>query len=341
MILGCHPGAKAGLPVELDWLHTSADTVSIEIYEYLRRKERRRSKPLRMSNDYRREYLSSLGLYSSEDFMNVLVNCLDIQESRIRSAGQENRILFHSDRFFETSPAALRVGNTFKSVLKSTKVLGDTSVLAGRKGSQAAVTAAVTASKATGSAVGASSKVIVKVSSEGVKAIVKVVSSSAERVRSRSVGRRRTTSSGDGNPTEDEKDAERARMSRTNRRPSLGRLRSSQECKDVGELNRSDSRRSRSRSRSQLRRHLSGSDDESREVKGRRRSLDLRRSLSYDDACDNRSRLEDERLQKLSLTVSRLLTVNRGCSSKGYGTDDESSEEISAEEQLAIAASKQ
>jgi hypothetical protein len=294
-----------------------------------------------MSHDYRREYLSSLGWYSNDDFVKVLVDCLDIQESRIRSAGLENRGLFQSEKFFETSAAALRVGSTLKSVLKSTKALGDTSVLAGRKGSQAAVTAAMAASKATGNVVGASSKVIVKVSSDGAKAIVKVVSSSAERVRSRSVGRRRTSSSEDVNPADEENDTDRVRESRMNSRPSLLRILSSQECNEVEELG-SGLRRSRSRSR--LRRSLSASGDandgiketrtrSTKIVQRRRQSKELRRSLSCDDVCDDTPK--GEMLHKGS--ASRLF--KRCPSLEGSGTDDESSEELNTGEHLAVAVS--
>lgn len=255
MVLGCHPGCKAGLPLELAWMHVSIDSSPVDVYEYLRRRERRRTKPRRLSQEYRREYLASLGLYSNDEYIAVLMECLDIQQSRVLSAGSENSGFFVDDNFFQTSAAALLVGGTLKSVLKSTRALGDTSLSAALKGSQAAVSAAVTASKATGNALGTSSKAIVKVSAGKAKTIVKAVSASAEKVRSHSVGRRRPSLGSSEFAKSDENDSEIADKCDIRQRPSLRRLFSSQECIDVegsDPLTPSIRNRARSRSRSRF-----------------------------------------------------------------------------------------
>lgn len=228
MILGAHPGTKSGLPLTIEWEPFATETNPLDVFEYLRRKSKRGKKPSRLSVEYRRDYLYGLGLYSNEELVSVLLECMEIRESRMNNAGEEYKAFFLNDSFFETSAAALAAGgNTLKSVLKSTKAIGDNSVSAALKSSQAAVEAAVTAartaSKATTNAMGASSKVFVKVSAEGAKTIVKVVSSSAERVRRPSIGRSRPPIEVPDAPDEVEPgtDTEARR-----RRPSLGRINS-------------------------------------------------------------------------------------------------------------------
>jgi hypothetical protein len=344
MVLGCHPGCTAGLPLELAWVPVSIDSSPVDVYEFLRRRERRRMKPRRLSQEYRREYLSSLGLYTNDEYIAVLMECLDIQQSRVLSAGSENSGFFLDDNFFHTSAAALLVGGTLKSVLKNTRALGDTSLSAALKGSQAAVSAAVTASKATGNAIGTSSKAIAKVSAGKAKTIVKAVSASAEKVRSHSVGRRRPSTGSCEFAKTDENDPEDAEKSEARQRPSLSRLFSSQECIDAdgsGPSTRSVRSRARSRSKSRLlgtrNAPVVDESDENRVrrdfhplklVQRRSRSIGRRRGQSPHVRSKLRSQLVDDAMPKDSLGKASLAQVVSGRLLSEGTTDDESSEEL-------------
>lgn len=107
-------------------------------------------------------------MYSEADFVYVLVEIQKIQESRRANAGQENITKFGD--FFDTSAGFfLRGGSVVmntsvgavNAVLKSSKVIGDSSnlvvkeaVTGIRRGSKVAVDAAVSVGKATGDVVG-------------------------------------------------------------------------------------------------------------------------------------------------------------------------------------------
>jgi hypothetical protein len=168
MILGDNPATRKGLPVTIDWAYYDPIVQLLYDDDVDETRTSRQRRPVRLKTDYRRTYLSSLGMYSAADFVYVLVEIQKIQESRRENAGQENVARFGD--FFETSAGFfLRSGSAVMNtsvgavnvVLKSSKVIGDSSTLVVkeavtgiRRGSQVAVDAAVSVGKATGNMVG-------------------------------------------------------------------------------------------------------------------------------------------------------------------------------------------
>jgi hypothetical protein len=168
MILGDNPATRKGLPVTIDWAYYDPIVQLLCDDDVDETRTSRQRKPVRLKTDYRRTYLSSLGIYSAADFVYVLVEIQKVQESRRQNAGQENVARFGD--FFETSAGLfLRSGSAVMNtsvgavsvVLMSSKVIGDSSTLVVkeavtgiRRGSQVAVDAAVSVGKATGNMVG-------------------------------------------------------------------------------------------------------------------------------------------------------------------------------------------
>jgi hypothetical protein len=68
MILGDNPATRKGLPVTIDWDHYDPVVRLLDDHE-----ESKQKKPARLKTDYRRIYLSSLGMYSATDFVYALV----------------------------------------------------------------------------------------------------------------------------------------------------------------------------------------------------------------------------------------------------------------------------
>ena len=164
MILGDNPATRKGLPVTIEWKHFDSETTSIELYEYLAKQAKAQSrrdghslrKPNRLRKEYRRTYLASLGIYTNADFLEVLMESTQIQESRMLNAGEENLDKFND--FFETSAKALKGASSIAvdAVFRSSKVIGDSSsmvvkeaVTVARKGSIVAVGVALSAGKVT------------------------------------------------------------------------------------------------------------------------------------------------------------------------------------------------
>jgi len=107
MILGDHPGTKQGLPVTIDWHHQSIEDYDVDMYEFMRKGDHSRSrKKFQLKHDYRREYLTSLNMYTSAEFVNVLMEIHSIKESRMLNAGVQDFGLF--DDFFGHSGKALK-----------------------------------------------------------------------------------------------------------------------------------------------------------------------------------------------------------------------------------------
>jgi len=102
MILGDHPSVKKGLPVTLDWRHFDSNRYEVDELEEEREyaeahlslaAKRGRRKPKRLHWETRRDYLISLQKYDARDFMDVLMECQALKDSRLQNAGAENREL--------------------------------------------------------------------------------------------------------------------------------------------------------------------------------------------------------------------------------------------------------
>jgi len=103
MILGDHPGTRKGLPVTIAWEYQSVESYDIDAYEYMHKDVERVIRKRILTHDYRREYLTSLNMYSSAEFVSVLMEIHTIKE--MLNAGVQDFKLF--DEFFRHSGKAL------------------------------------------------------------------------------------------------------------------------------------------------------------------------------------------------------------------------------------------
>ena len=103
MILGDHPNTRSGLPVMIDWTHQYEETMGLEMYQYMHKTTSqanshssgsKRTRARRLASKYRREYLLRLGNYTTEDFVRVIDDMAQIQESRMKNAGIKDMTVF-------------------------------------------------------------------------------------------------------------------------------------------------------------------------------------------------------------------------------------------------------
>jgi hypothetical protein len=128
----------AGLPVTIGWRHCSVERHDLDVYEFVRRREKRSRKPKPLTDTYRYRYLQSLGKYSPDEVFDVLAEIAVIQKSRKWSAGAENRDkfdVFHRTYRFRDEISKLAVGGKLRIVLEN---VGKKSVHAAEVSSKAA-----------------------------------------------------------------------------------------------------------------------------------------------------------------------------------------------------------
>jgi len=113
-----------------------SDVHELDMYEFIERKypkngsgKNTRNKPKRIKNERRRDYLTSLGIYSGQDFMKVLMEGAAIRESRLENAGAENRQLLLNGGDFAAMGMALR-GGVLQAGKDSLRFFGDAGSLA-------------------------------------------------------------------------------------------------------------------------------------------------------------------------------------------------------------------
>ena len=103
MVLGDHPSTRSGLPVTIDWYHQAEETMGLEMYLYMHKTTSqanshssgsKRVRAKRLGSTYRREYLLSLDHYTTEDFVRVIEDMQQVQESRMRNSGINDDALF-------------------------------------------------------------------------------------------------------------------------------------------------------------------------------------------------------------------------------------------------------
>ena len=114
LTLGDHPSAKSGLPVTIDWWDGSdhngnGDNVElhgINAYEFM-------VKNLKRNNRYNQSKLT--GCHTRKDFMDALMECQIIKESRLKSFGNcmEVRELLLNGDLLKSSSRALKAAAVF------------------------------------------------------------------------------------------------------------------------------------------------------------------------------------------------------------------------------------
>ena len=104
MILGDHPNTRSGLPIMIDWNHQYEETMGLEMYQYMHKTTSqknshssgsKRTRARRLNSTYRREYLLNLGSYTTQDFVKVIEDITQIQESRMKNAGINDVTVFN------------------------------------------------------------------------------------------------------------------------------------------------------------------------------------------------------------------------------------------------------
>ena len=104
MILGDHPNTRSGLPIMIDWKHQYEETMGLEMYQYMHKTTSqknshgsgsKRTRARRLNSNYRREYLLNLGSYTTRDFVKVIEDITQIQESRMKNAGINDVTVFN------------------------------------------------------------------------------------------------------------------------------------------------------------------------------------------------------------------------------------------------------
>lgn len=88
----------------IDWKHQFEETMGLEMYQYMHKTSsqanshsssgNKRTRARRLASKYRREYLLSLGTYSTDDFVGVIEETTQIQESRMKNAGINDMTTF-------------------------------------------------------------------------------------------------------------------------------------------------------------------------------------------------------------------------------------------------------
>jgi len=135
MILGDHPSARQGLPVTLSWEHFDSERhQTLAAYEYVAGKSSSGDNgPKRIKESRRREYLVSLGMYSQREFVECLMSCQEVKQSRLQSAGAENReLLINGDIFGAGAGRALRAAFRFDPLLHAGTVATNTAINASK-----------------------------------------------------------------------------------------------------------------------------------------------------------------------------------------------------------------
>ena len=222
MILGDHPNTCSGLPVMIDWKHQFEETMGLEMYQYMHKTTSqanshssgsKRTRARRLASKYRREYLLSLDCYTTEDFVKVIEDMQQIQDSRMKNAGINDAALFK--KFLADgqvgSGKVLRYGVNFAfsglSYTVNTAVDGTKAVAnLGVTGTKAVANTAVNGTKAVANfgvsgtkavatlginAVSAGTKGLVNLGTAGGKGLYKVMTLPADVIR------RRTSVAGD------------------------------------------------------------------------------------------------------------------------------------------------
>ena len=218
MILGDHPNTRSGLPVMLDWQHQYEETMGLEMYQYMHKttsqanshsSSSKRTRARRLASKYRRDYLLSLDKYTTEDFVAVIEELQQIQDSRMKNAGITDATLFKkilSDGQVGSGKVLALGANfafaglsyTVNTAVDGTKAVANFGVngtKAVANGTKAVANLGVSGTKAVASmgvsAVGAGAKGLVTLGTVGTKSLYKVMTLPADVIR------RRTSVAGD------------------------------------------------------------------------------------------------------------------------------------------------
>lgn len=84
MVLGENPACSCGAPVQIDWVPMNSSTRDLNLYDYLRKDQRRSRKGLTISVPKRAHILMSAG-YSIGQIADALMQVQSIQKQRSES----------------------------------------------------------------------------------------------------------------------------------------------------------------------------------------------------------------------------------------------------------------